>query len=735
MSTHIGLSQYDASVGDDVLERHPRDDVKKISQYLECSAGPSSQNPKTKRPPEADSDSGDSLFLTQLPTPQARRTLRRRKSSRHTFVTELEDSGEDASSSQSDEDDHEMRRNKKKKGTIKLPKYSFSFITEGKRKARCALLTKQNQKFHNYVMGGFFKCVELWQGVDDLHEGLPTVDQYDDISPLTADEGEDKSGDKDIKVVEKNHFLAKSKAKWQQPWYTPPQCTEQHQEGNGVPQDTVSNEVTRSCTPLANDKNDERCSSSTCDEPSVLGNHESQRSDVAQTQPPRSKRTLLPEETPDLVDAETTTVSLPIKQESMSEEESDWQYRQEEGEDAAVSVTTETTDAHDDLQIHENRMDNLSHIANTPRPEDNSGDGTSEQVKENTRQENELLDFSVKKDAMCSVNQDELMEKSIQIEVEEDSCIISKPLNGERQKKKKKKKRLHPEPESLDTTAVSQEAAKRKKNREDDIDETRHVADGTEKMSEDNVVRKKKKKKSSRTEVGECVSEMENKKNWTFSFLFAEVAESSALEAELHDRLKKKKKKSARPESAEDFAGASSHCVKVVSEGKTRKHDSQAETPVERHESADGSGSKKKKKKKKRRKNQSYCETEETRAVENVESGELNSSLHQAHSAESSHGGATFGSDGPENDTLNDLKDMKKRKKRKKQLTNQAELEGMLLCDECVQCEETKKERRQLKPSLTLVTLETNSPFRMPPLVSVKKNKRKKTVLTHQLYN
>ncbi|XP_077403247.1 uncharacterized protein LOC144036453 [Vanacampus margaritifer] len=552
MPTHVGLSQSDASASHDVLESYPLDDMNKISQYPECSAGPSRQNPKPESPPEVDSDSGDSLFLTQLPLPQARRRVRRRKSSRHTFVTELEDSGEDASSSYSDDDDHEMSGKKKKKGKIKLPKYSFSFLTERTWKPRCTVLTtKQNLKFTNYVMGGFFKCVELWQGAEDLHDGLPTVDRDDEnISPLTVDEEEDKSGDEDIKVVEKKLFLAKSKAKWQQPWYTPPQCAEQHQEGNGVvTPETASNEVTR------------------------------------------------------------------------------------------------------------------SHIANTPRPEGNSGDVTSKQMKENIIQENVLvsfeLDISMKEDAMCSLNQDELMKKTIQREVEEHACNISKPLNGEKQRKKKKKKRSHPEPGNLDTTAVPQKAAKRKKKKflEDDIsgksssdvaplngsiekkkkssciservdvfdtpDETRHVADGTEKMTEDNVVgKKKKKKKSSRTmpEVGECVSEVEKTNIRTSSFLVADVAESSTS-----------------------------------------------------------------KKKKKRHKNKSYCETEDTLPVETGESGELNSSLNQAHYADSCHGSATFDNDRPGSDTLNDLKDKKKKKKRKKQLTNQAELEGMLLCDEGLQ--------------------------------------------------
>ncbi|XP_078122120.1 phoenix isoform X2 [Sander vitreus] len=70
-------------------------------------------------------------------------------------------------------------------------------------------------------MGGFFNCVrELWQGYqrEHLESSLPTVDMDgQDLSPL-SEEDEERSEDEDMKVVERKHFVAPSKAKRQQTW-------------------------------------------------------------------------------------------------------------------------------------------------------------------------------------------------------------------------------------------------------------------------------------------------------------------------------------------------------------------------------------------------------------------------------------------------------------------------------------------------------------------------------------
>ncbi|XP_051903786.1 phoenix [Hippocampus zosterae] len=736
---NVGLTQSDAltdeiSAGHIVLERSPPDYVKKISQYLERSAGPSSQNGKPEVPPEVDSDSGDSLFITQLPVPQPMRTVRRRKSSRHSFTTELEDSEGDISSSQSDAADHETSRKKRKKRKITLPKYNFSFLTERKWKSRCTNLTsKQNLKFHNNVMGGFFKCVELWQRAEDLYEGQPTVDQDDeDILPLTEDEGEDKSGDEDIKVVEKKRFLAKSKIKWQQAWHTPLPSTKQHEEEEGAvtqereKTDQISSEVPTSSMALAKDKNDEPL-----------------RIKLVQTRTLRRKRTLFPEDAAEPVDAETTpTTATPITLECTDD-------------------TAQAPQAYDELVLHGNKMSNFSHVTNTQPTEDDNAEASvvaSVKMKENKRQEvlvNLELDHSVQEDAKSSLSRDELTEKNKLREVEDDSCVVSEPLSDERQLKKKKKKKSHQEPRTLDTLAASQKTAKRQCNKfpEDDVGDKSEekmsscLSEGgdTFKRSDDNDVQpvsKKKKKKKSRTTIppiDEFVCGLANKNDRTSSFLDADVEESSAaLEAELHHALKKKrKKKSSGHRSTEDFVGASSHSalpVKVVSESKKKRPDSQVVTLVERNESTAGSA---------------FLKPDEgqvkKKPKDQAQFGELNLPLNQAHHADDATSNEAPGMpedeeapDMAEDDTVNYLKDRKRRKKKKKEreklLTSKAELEEDLMCDDGVQHKKRKNDRHSLTPNLTPVTSETDSLFQLSPSDSVKKKKHKKSGLTRHLY-
>nr|XP_020456231.1 uncharacterized protein LOC109960458 [Monopterus albus] len=208
-----------------VLNTPPIDYVQKISRYLESSVGQSRQDNVSGDNAEAESDSGDSLFITQKPVPEAVRTGRRHHyslRSQPTFPRYLEESGDDTSSS----DYHGKSRTdeKRTRKKFKLPKYSFPFLRERKGKPRSTLLfAKQNKRLHTYATGGFFKCVrELWQGYqrdDDLLSSLPTLDiDRTYISPLSEEE---RSEDEDIKVVAKKHFVAPSKSKCSQLWYAP----------------------------------------------------------------------------------------------------------------------------------------------------------------------------------------------------------------------------------------------------------------------------------------------------------------------------------------------------------------------------------------------------------------------------------------------------------------------------------------------------------------------------------
>ncbi|XP_026185204.1 phoenix [Mastacembelus armatus] len=206
-----------------VLETSPPDYVSKISRYLGSPVGQSGQGNDAAG---AESDSGDSLFITQKPVPKPVRSgKRQRYSVRSSSISPrlVEESEDDLSSSSSpDESSTDKKRRRKK---FRLPKYSFPFLPERKWKLSSTLSVQQNIKLHNSVMGGFFKCVQEQQ-LDhqrghDLQPSLPTLDQEGEcLSPLSEEE-EERSEDEDIKVVERRSFLARLKAKCSKPWYTP----------------------------------------------------------------------------------------------------------------------------------------------------------------------------------------------------------------------------------------------------------------------------------------------------------------------------------------------------------------------------------------------------------------------------------------------------------------------------------------------------------------------------------
>ncbi|XP_070838541.1 phoenix [Chaetodon trifascialis] len=198
-----------------VLEMSSPDYVEKISRFLESSAGQSKQDTVSNEAAGAESDSGDSLFITQKPVPEAERSRRRRQHhprSEPTSPRDFQDSESDASSSASHGESKTAQERRRTK--YRPPQYSFPFLTGRKWKPQSSLLpVKQNTSLHNSTMGGFFKCVR-----DDVDSSLPTLDmEGGDISPLS--EEEEGSEDEDIKVVERKCLVAPSKkAKRQQTW-------------------------------------------------------------------------------------------------------------------------------------------------------------------------------------------------------------------------------------------------------------------------------------------------------------------------------------------------------------------------------------------------------------------------------------------------------------------------------------------------------------------------------------
>ncbi|KAM3601320.1 uncharacterized protein V6R79_010639 [Siganus canaliculatus] len=162
---------------------------------LETSAG------QSRVDDGADSDSNDSLFITQKPVARPVRSRRRRHSSLRSNTTYDEETGSDSSSSSSNGES--QTHNKQAKKTQKLPKYSFPFVSERKWMPKsCLLPAPQNKRLHYCAMAGFFDCVtKVYPGVQ---ESLPTVDtEEESISPLSEEE-EQGPDDEDIKVVAKD---------------------------------------------------------------------------------------------------------------------------------------------------------------------------------------------------------------------------------------------------------------------------------------------------------------------------------------------------------------------------------------------------------------------------------------------------------------------------------------------------------------------------------------------------
>ncbi|XP_028276887.1 phoenix [Parambassis ranga] len=258
-----------------VLDTSPPDYVVQISRYLESSVRQSRPNEDL---PESDGDSGDSLFVTQKPVPEAVRSGRHSSfRSDLTFPTELEDEdeGEDGSLPSS----HSRTKTKKKRrAAINLPKYDFPFLKEKPSKSD----TKCNIGLHNCATAGFFECVrELWQSRQRgqvLQTSSPTMDiDGGCISPLSQDE--ETSEGEDIRVVERKRFVSSLKPKSSQPWYKRGKTDSQVKQHWKIkqPRDTTSHET--SCN-----------SPDMTSTPSALLPPEATGGSIGQTETPNTKR-------------------------------------------------------------------------------------------------------------------------------------------------------------------------------------------------------------------------------------------------------------------------------------------------------------------------------------------------------------------------------------------------------------------------------------------------------------
>ncbi|XP_055019179.1 phoenix [Boleophthalmus pectinirostris] len=168
-----------------------------------------------------ESDSGDSVFLTQIPQniiPNAARSPRLSQRSKPISPRFFE-----AGSSSSSEDEGGPRRRKRHP---LLLKYNFPFLNQKKSQLPedRSLSTARNRTLHYTGMAGFFSCVgEMWpsgQRRESFESILPTVDaDNEQITPIMED---DQSGEEDVKIIDKRLFVYSIKpkiTKSSQPWF------------------------------------------------------------------------------------------------------------------------------------------------------------------------------------------------------------------------------------------------------------------------------------------------------------------------------------------------------------------------------------------------------------------------------------------------------------------------------------------------------------------------------------
>ncbi|KAM9729640.1 uncharacterized protein ACNS7B_017124 isoform 4-T6 [Menidia menidia] len=164
----------------------------------ETSAQQSGWDETSEHPGDANSDSGESLFITQAPVPEAVRSERRRRCTLTSTQTD-----DDTSDSSSDENS----KTDKKRIRKKVPMFSFPFLAErANEQSITELPRRQNNRLHKSLMRGYFECVRtMWNGYErgDLLTSLPTVDMNEVHIPPISEVEEEEPEDEEFKVVER----------------------------------------------------------------------------------------------------------------------------------------------------------------------------------------------------------------------------------------------------------------------------------------------------------------------------------------------------------------------------------------------------------------------------------------------------------------------------------------------------------------------------------------------------
>ncbi|CAN9501631.1 unnamed protein product [Ophioblennius macclurei] len=612
----------------------------------------------------SDSDSEDSIFITQKPIrSRRRRGSEVKKSSRS-------DKGNAKSISQVT-----ATKDKKRSGKVKLPVYSFC-LNQEKNSKRLVLNNHQNTNIHNALMRGFFCSVQERQAeceAGDLLSSLPTVDQEGDfIAPISEDAG--TLEEEGIKVVKKKDLVVFSKTKRPQPWYNPQRANQQSRIAAAT-----SSEGFREASPSSPTNENSPGKRQT---PSKWTRNRTQASEAKRTlvfqQREKQDETSsdsdatyceLPDDFAQNADAASTAgAELQADEEEepeaggqndadggdheSREEEMDYSHEEPEGLNMSSSFVNgedetphpqEGIDTPDSKQmkkkkkkrrldedVYGNIEDNSailnSGVMNEEADERKISDEDQERLKSDEAADVQNYSFTIQKKKMKKSNSEE---SGICLE----SAEASEEVYGERGKKKKKKKKHQSESENenLDVTSSndaiiveeSQELMVKKKSFFESDGSRECTAEGAEDKDAELMTERRKKKKKKlnlnlnlnlgtdavpESDDSVSVQKTEEKKQ-TSSFLDADAEKSANESAETskHDQVRKKKKKRMLEAAANN--GTASEELQM-DEAKRKKEKHSVVTPTGQFESAAGAGwsqidedeavTKKKKKKKKK---------------------------------------------------------------------------------------------------------------------------------------
>ncbi|XP_042165024.1 uncharacterized protein LOC112246913 isoform X2 [Oncorhynchus tshawytscha] len=252
-----------------ILENPDPDIVKTISHYFDAALSGQKyvlSHPVTDHGAEssADRDSGDSLFITQVPVSEVVRSVRRCHSKERseftcTIESEEESGDEDgpATPQRKQQVSQAMKHHKRKAEKHGLKKYSFPFLGSVYRSKplssrECAyrnthLSLLNGVAFSSKAIGGFFRCVKTLKkfskGKATLASALPNryLDKEGELSPLSEQEVESEGSDDDIRVVENKLLMLFLKKKNSQTWcYPSSEAEKQFRNFSSVSKDSTA---------------------------------------------------------------------------------------------------------------------------------------------------------------------------------------------------------------------------------------------------------------------------------------------------------------------------------------------------------------------------------------------------------------------------------------------------------------------------------------------------------------